>query len=105
VGGLPDTATMSGFFTGPEGRRALGRADDPDSVTVHEVVAVDGALLIRFTDAAPGSPGEGQVWRAILTVNDRLVTLSATGGRGAALTGEAGKDLALDFVAAVRRAN
>lgn len=105
AGGLPASTAMAAFFTSPEGRRALSRSDDPGSVTVHEVVAVEGTLLIRFTDLAPGSPGEGQAWRAILTVGDRLVTLSVTGGRGAALASETGQALILDFVAAVRRAN
>lgn len=100
-----DPVALAAFFTAPEGRRTLSRTGDPRSVTVHEVVAVDGAVLIRMTDAAPGAPGPGPSWRAVMTAGSRLVTLSVTGGPGAALTRDEGRALAVGFVGAVRRAN
>lgn len=104
-GGAFDVTTFAAFFSAPDGRQALSRAGDPDSVTVHEVLSTDDAVLIRLTDLSPGSPGEGESWRAVMTVGDRLVTLSATGGLDAPLTQEEGRSLTRAFIAAVQRAN
>lgn len=104
-GGTYDATAIAAFFSAPDGRQALSRAGDPDSVTVHEVLGTESAVLIRLTDLAPGSPGEGESWRAVMTVQDRLVTLSATGGLDAPLTREEGRTLTRAFIAAVLRAN
>lgn len=104
-GGALDAPAIAAFFSAPDGRQALSRAGDPDSVTVHEVLSTEDAVMIRLTDASPGSPGEGESWRAVMTVGDRLVTLSATGGLDAPLTREEGRILTRAFIAAVQRAN
>lgn len=104
-GGTLDAPAVAAFFSAPDGRRALSRAGDPDSVTVHEVLRTEDAVLIRLTDLSPGSPGEGESWRAVLTVGDRLVTLSAIGGRDAPFTREEGRILTRAFIGAILRAN
>ena len=102
-----DPQAMAAFFTSPAGRRALSRARDEASVTVHEVLSADGAILVRMTDRAtpPAAVATGESWRAVMAVDGRLVTLSANPGRGTTLPREAGRRLIGGFVAAMRQAN
>ena len=102
-----DPQAMAAFFTSPAGRAALSRARDGRSVTVHQVLAADGAVLVRMTDRAspPAAIGPGESWRAVMAVDGRLVTLSASPARGTTLTPEAGRRLIGAFVTAMRRAN
>ena len=102
-----DPQAMAGFFTSPPGRRALSRARDAASVTVHQVLSADGAILVRMTDRArpPAAIGPGESWRAVMAVDGRLVTLSASPARGTTLPRDAGRRLIGGFVAAMRLAN
>lgn len=98
---------MAGYFLSDDGRAALARSGRAEAVTVHEVVEADGALLVRLTDLSrrPTEIGDGESWRAVLAVQDRLVTLAAAPGRSAGLTREAGRALIGRYVAATRGAN
>ena len=99
--------TMADFLASAPGRRALSRVRDERSVRVHEVLAVDNAVLVRMTDRAspPAAIGPGESWRAVLVTDGRLVTLSASPARGTALPREAGRRLISAFVTAMRQAN
>ena len=76
-------------------------------MTVHQVLAADGAILVRMTDRAapPAAIGPGESWRAVMAVDDRLVTLSASPARGTTLPPETGRRLIGGFVTAMRQAN
>ncbi len=102
-----DPQALAAFFTSPAGRRALGRSRDDRAVTVHQVLAAEGAVLVRLTDRAtpPAAIGPGESWRAVLVVDGRLITLSASPARGTTLLPEAGRRLIGGFVAAMRQAN
>ena len=102
-----DPASMAAFFTSSAGRRALSRARDAGSVTVHQILAADGAILVRMTDRAPppAALGPGESWRAVMAVDGRLVTLTASPARGTPLSQDAGRRLIGAFVAAMRAAN
>jgi hypothetical protein len=102
-----EARAMAAFVTSPAGRRALSRARNARSVTVHEVLAVDDAILIRLTDRArpPAAIAPGESWRAITAVDGRLLTLSASPGQGTTLSREAGRALIGRFVTAMRAAN
>ena len=102
-----DPQAMAAFFTSSAGRRALSRARDERSVTVHEVLSSGGGILLRMTDRArpPAAIAPGESWRAVLAVDGRLVTLSASPGPGTTLPRDAGRRLIGGFVAAMRQAN
>jgi hypothetical protein len=102
-----DPQAMAAFFTSPAGKRALSRARDAASVTVHEVLSVEGAILVRLTDRAtpPAAVAPGESWRAVMAVDGRLVTLSASPARGTTLPRETGRRLIGSFVTAMRTAN
>ena len=102
-----DPQAMAAFFASPAGRRALSRAGDERSVKVHEVLSSGGAILVRMTDRArpPAAIGPGESWRAVLALDGRLITLSASPARGTTLPREAGRRLIGGFVAAMRQAN
>lgn len=96
-------AGLAAYFTGTEGRRALSRSGAARSVTVHEVLNSDGAVLLRLTDSSP--PAEGQGWRAVLALQGRLVTLTARAQNGGGLTRDDGYRLIRRMVQAMVRAN
>jgi hypothetical protein len=102
-----EARTMAAFVSSPAGRSALSRARNAQSVTVHEVLAVDDAILIRLTDRArpPAAIAPGESWRAITSVDGRLLTLSASPGQGSTLSRDAGRALIGRFVTAMRAAN
>ncbi len=106
AGGTPDAAALAEWFRSDAGRRALSRSGQAATVTLHEVVAAEDAVILRLTDVSRAGPAvEGESFRAIAAVGGRLVTLSATGGPGAPLARDGGRRLIGAFLAALRRAN
>lgn len=106
-GAALDPAALAALLTSAEGRRLLSRSGRTETVRVHEVTGEAGTVLVRLTDTSPAGAlaTEGESWRALIAVRGRLATLSATGGRGAALPAAEGRRLIDRFVAAVRAAN
>lgn len=102
-----DPRVMADFLASAPGRRALSRVGDAASVRVHEVLAADGAVLVRMTDRSspPAAIGPGESWRAVMVTDGRLVTLSASPAPGTTLSRDAGRNLIAAFVTAMRRAN
>lgn len=106
AGGLPTAAELAAFLTSDQGRRVLSRSGNASTVTVHEVVEVEGVTMLRLTDRSPNPPGATEGWRGVVVQRNRLVTLAATGTRaGPALSRDAGLRLIGQFVASLRRAN
>ncbi|QYK41838.1 MAG: cation transport ATPase [Paracoccaceae bacterium] len=103
----PDPAGLAAFFTSQAGRRMLSRAGRADSVTVHEVIATDGATLLHLTDRAraPGTALGGEGWRAVAAIDGRLVTLTVSGTVAAPLAAPVGRRLIDGFLRATRAAN
>lgn len=100
-------AGLTTFFRSVPGRAALSRAGDAKTVEVAEVRQKDDVLYLRVRDAAvaSGQPVEPEYWRAILSLNGRIVTLSALGLRDRPLSA-AEKRAALEaFVARMRAQN
>lgn len=104
--GDPDPGALAGFFTSDAGRQGLSLSGRASSVTVHEVLAADGAVVVRLTDRSTraGRAG-GESWRAVVAVGGRLVTLSAGGGAGVVLPRDDGRRIIAAFVRSVRAAN
>lgn len=93
-------AALAAYFQSADGRAALsrsGRAGDVDVLTAREG---DGAFLLQVRDRAAGD-----YWRALAGLRGRLVTVSAAGPEGQALSEADGRALVQAAVAALRRAN
>ncbi len=99
--------TVAAFATSDAGRAAISRAGRAGSVTIHEVVPGEGAVLVRLTDLSNRPPGlgPGQSWRAVFAAGDRLVTLAATGADQTALPEADGRRLIGAFVRSFRAGN
>jgi hypothetical protein len=95
---------LAGFFRSDRGRAALSRSGKGDTVTVLETLAADGAFLLHLSDTAPFSWGAVQptYWRALLSVDGRMVTLSVLGLPDSPLGRDDGLALLRDFVTALR---
>ncbi len=94
---------LAAYFQSAAGRKALSASGRADSVQVLEALGRGKAFLIRIRDRSRGAPPES--WRAVLTLNGRMVTLTASGTGRAPLGRENGKRLMVSFVDAMEAAN
>jgi hypothetical protein len=97
---LASTEALRSFMSSPDGRRLLSRSGKAEDVEVLESGVLDDRLMLHLKDVIAGD-----YWRAIIGVNGRLVTISASGAEGILLTPDQGRDLVEKTVAAVREAN
>lgn len=93
-------AELAGYFTSRDGRAALSREGRAADVAVLEAVGSGEAFLLHVRDRAVGD-----YWRAVTGIRGRLVTVSASGPEGQALSEGEGRALVEAAVAALRRAN
>ena len=98
-------AQIAAFFETDRGRAALSRRGRAKDVTVNEVILQADALLLHLTDRGQEASVQPESWRALLPVDGRLVTLTASGPEATPLSAAAGKQIIAAFVAAMRRAN
>ncbi|WP_101341377.1 cation transport ATPase [Cereibacter azotoformans] len=94
---------LAAYFQSEAGRRALSASGNPRHVQLLEAVGRGNAFLIRLRDS--GGRAAPESWRAVLTLNGRLVTLTASGTGKAPLGRENGKSLISAFVDAMEGAN
>jgi hypothetical protein len=91
---------LAAFFTSEVGRETLSRDGQADDVAISHASVVDGAFVMRVTDAATGT-----YWRAIVGLNGRIVTLSVAGPEGLPLSDTSGRALLTAGIAALNSAN
>lgn len=96
---------LAAYFTSAAGRAALARSGQARDVTVLEALGSGDAFLIRLSDVSPGGQGQAEIWRAVLGLQGRLVTLTVNGTAAAPLTRDGGRALMEDFLQAMRTAN
>ncbi|MGP3696931.1 cation transport ATPase [Rhodobacter sp. NSM] len=94
---------LAAYFQSQPGLRALSGSGDPRRIEVLEALVRGEAFLIRLRDGNRRSSPES--WRAVITLNGRLVTLTASGTGSAPLGRENGKRLIAAFVDAMQHAN
>jgi hypothetical protein len=88
------------FFTSPQGLRLLARSGKAGDVALGETRHVGAAFLMHLNDRMAGP-----YWRAILGLNGRLITVSATGTSGLALSDAASLTAVTDTLSALAAAN
>ena len=112
--GAPDDATfadsfpaLTTFFRSEPGRAALSRSGEAGDVTVEAVVPAGGALLLKLRDlsAARGQPVEADYWRAVLSLEGRMITVSALGLRDTPLSSTEKRRTLEDLISRMRAAN
>lgn len=93
------------FLSSPAGRAALGRSGNADAVQVLQSRIARGVLLLHIRDegAFDGPAIESDYWRAIFSVRDHIVTLSAMAPAGQ--SGNGSLDTLEGFIARVQREN
>ena len=105
-GGAPGPADLAAYFRTAAGRAALSRDGHPDSVEIVETRVDGDALYLHARD--PGGRGQGMAddyWRALLSVNDRLVILSVNSFSARPLPAREGRRTLDAFAARIRSAN
>ena len=98
---------LTGFFRSAEGRKALSRSANAQTVRVMGISHVDGVMVIhaRDTSAFPGQAVAPDYWRALFDLNGHIVALSVIAVPQAPFTDTAGLRLLEQFVSAVRGAS
>jgi hypothetical protein len=98
---------MKAFLTSSAGRRALSRDNDAESVRILRTRFEDGVFYIRLRDTGTtvGPRVAPEYWRALLDIDQRMVTLSVLALEDAPLDEAAGEAVIRGFVASVRAAN
>ncbi len=94
------TEALRAFMSSPAGRRALSRSGLAEDVEVLESGVIKGRLLLHLKDRLAGD-----YWRAVVGVNGRLVTISASGAEGVALSPRDGRRLLESTLDALVAAN
>lgn len=100
-------AAMAQFLDSSAGRAALSRSGSAKSVRILSVRSAEGVMFVHLQDRAP-APGQDldpDYWRALLVINDRVVTLSALALADMPLSAEAKKTLLEGFVTKMRALN
>jgi hypothetical protein len=94
------------YFRTEDGRAALSRSGRAGEVEVLETRIDDGALYLHARDASGPTRGMADdYWRALMRVNERLVTLSVNAFSTAPLSDGAGLKTLDDFASRIRAAN
>lgn len=91
---------LAEYFTSDQGRATLSRDGRASDVRVIQAVGVEGAFLLHLLDR-----DIGEYWRAVIGVNGRLVTISATGTETVPLGAEDSRKLIDVSVKAMQKAN
>ena len=107
-GAIAGSETQLGaFFRSPEGRRALSRSGNPDTVKVLGITHTEGVLILhaRDTSAFPGQSVSPDYWRALFDLNGHIVTLSVISVPQAPFTDASGLRALETFVGHVRGAS
>jgi hypothetical protein len=100
-------AQLQAFFMSEEGRRALSRSGNPETVAVQEMFAEGDTFYLRANDTSPGPANNlaAEHWRAYFNVNDRLVSATVLGFQGRQMTPEQGLSVVRDFADRIRDAS
>jgi hypothetical protein len=88
------------FFRSTEGRAALSRSADPDSVSVASAFEEDGAVFLRLEDRSEGALAGTQdsYWRGYFDAGQSVVAMSVLGLTDAPITDAEGLSLLRNFI-------
>ncbi len=104
-GSVPDGETLQKFFVSDDGRAALARDGQAESVAILETRLEDDLLYLHAADtsAAPGASNE--IWRALFGLGGRFVVVSFYSRLEDAIEAEDGLNTLAAQVARLRAAN
>ncbi len=94
------SAVLTAFFQSQDGRAALSRTGNAQTVQILAASERDGALVLHIAD-----DGAGPYWRAVFGLSGRLVTLSVQGANQSPIDPVVGQRLLGAALFAMRKAN
>lgn len=71
---FPTQSELARFFSSSNGRAALSRSGDPESMEVGVVYSRDGVLYLHASELGDDAAMGGHSWRAVFELNGRMVT-------------------------------
>lgn len=107
-GTVADTATeMDMFFRSEDGRTALSRSSDPETVRILDSFETSGTYFLRSTDSSPGIVPDtaNDNWRGYFDVNGQLVSVSVIGFNSDPISPDAGLETVRAFARAMQAGN
>ncbi len=105
TGAIADQAgILERYFAAPEGRAAMARDGDPESVEIVETMTRDGLFIVHARDrlAETDDALTPDRWRAIFDLNGQIVNASVTGMDIRPITRDVGLALVSRFAARIR---
>ncbi|MEM9522402.1 MAG: hypothetical protein AAF982_00145 [Pseudomonadota bacterium] len=102
-----DAERLDRFFRSPQGRAALSRVGRAEDIEILDSFVRDDTYFLRVRDAG-GSAKAGlgaEHWRAVMVVNEHLVSLSVTPLASSGDNPQAGLTVVSQFAASVRGAS
>lgn len=98
---------LRAYLATRDGRAALSRSGDPDSVRILETRNAEGVLYIHARDVSANvAPGMSDTyWRALFELNGRLVTASVIGLEQRPITPDSGLETLRSLTERLRREN
>ncbi|MFD0982394.1 hypothetical protein [Tropicimonas aquimaris] len=103
--GMPPQAEIEKFFASSVGRSALSREGDPDAVTLGESRFRDGTYMINVRERGGSEVLGAQSWRAVFSVNGRMVTATLREVAEAPINSNEGFRTVERFARDIRRAS
>lgn len=104
-GSLPDGETLRKFFVSDDGRAALARDGQPESVAILETRLEDDLLYLHAADASAAPGASNEIWRALFGLGGRFVVVSFYSRLEDAIESEDGLNTLAAQVARLRAAN
>lgn len=104
-GNMPDGEALQKFFISDDGRAALARDGQPESVAILETRLVDDLLFLHAADASAAPGASNEVWRALFGLSGRFIVVSFYSRADDAIESEDGLNTLAAQVARLRAAN
>ncbi len=75
-GAMPDGEALQKFFVSDDGRAALARNGEADSVSILETRLEDGLLYLHAADSSVAPGASNEIWRALFGLSGRFIVVS-----------------------------
>lgn len=98
---------LEAFFSTNAGRKALSRSAKANTVNIHRITRIDGALVLFVGDSSKNGLGSiaQDYWRGLFDVNGHLVTVTVSAFASRPFGEDVGLELMSGFIKRIQKVN